>query len=73
MTRTPVSSTAIKAVGFEAGVIECEMHNGTIYSYPDSTQEQFDALVGAPSIGKHFAATLRGRPFTKVVPEKAEA
>lgn len=68
MTRQPLTSRALKSAGFENGVISVELPNGTIYDYPDSTQEQFDALVGAESVGKHFA-TFRGRAFTKTVPE----
>lgn len=71
MDRTPVTSSAIKSVGHDpdANIIEVEFHNGTIEQHADRTAGDFDAFVGAESVGKHYHANYRGKG---VVPPKAD-
>ncbi|HXC40159.1 MAG TPA: KTSC domain-containing protein [Burkholderiales bacterium] len=37
-------------------------HGGTTYHYANVSPEQYAALTGADSIGKHFAAHIKGKP-----------
>lgn len=63
MKRTPVKSTNIKAVGYDADkrVMEVEFTNGGVYHYLDVDPHEHQALVKAKSVGKHFGAHFRGR------------
>jgi hypothetical protein len=60
----PATSTLY--VGFKSGV----------YSYSDFTQEQYTALIEAPSIGSHFATDIRKQwadKTLKLAPEDVDA
>ena len=61
MDRTPVSSTNIKAVGYDAAskTLAIEFHSGKVYHYSDVEPEKHQALLAAPSIGKHFGAHIK--------------
>ena len=50
MTRLPVVSSAVKSVGFEDGILEVEFSSG-VYRMEGISQEQFDDLLAAKSIG----------------------
>ena len=59
---TPCVSSNIKRCGFRAdGTIAVEFHSGSVHEYPDFTRDDFDALIGAESVGKHFHANIRNR------------
>lgn len=51
MTRTPVSSSSIKSVGYDNGVLEVEYTRGKVYRYGGITPELHAQLMAAPSIG----------------------
>lgn len=66
MQRTPVESSNINSVGFEAGppaVLEIEFRGGGVYRYTaanDSVvKKHYDDLMAAESKGKHFTAHIR--------------
>jgi hypothetical protein len=63
MERTPVSSSSLHAVGYDAdaSVLEIEFVSGSIYQYDGVPQSEFDALMSAGSKGKHFNASIKGR------------
>ncbi len=65
---TPVESSNIDSIGFcpDRKCIAVKFKNGGLYHYPDCTQEMFDDLKSAKSVGQHFAANLKGRSFTKM-------
>ncbi|WP_428383569.1 KTSC domain-containing protein [Nevskia ramosa] len=52
-------SSNIKAVGYEAGVLRIQFASGKAYDYPGVKPEQHAELMAAPSIGSHFAKTIR--------------
>lgn len=65
MNMTPVTSSLIKAVGFENGEMRLEFNNGKTYSYTGPrVQEHYNALLAAPSVGKHFLAHVKRCPHT---------
>lgn len=68
MTRTPVTSSAIASVGHDpaTNTLEIEFRGGAVHQYPNVTADEHAALVGAPSLGKHFSTHLRGRDHVRV-------
>lgn len=62
IARVAVTSSNIRAVGYDAGTktLEVEFSNGGIYRYADVPGEAWHGLVKADSIGRHFAAHIRG-------------
>ena len=68
MKRAKVESSNVAAVGFDAvsSTLEVEFHNGSVYQYPGVTSDEHTALMGAKSVGKHFAQHFRGRSCTRV-------
>jgi hypothetical protein len=60
MIRKPVASSNIRSIGFENGAMHVEFANGRVYEYTGpKVQEHYDALIAAPSVGKHFAQHVR--------------
>lgn len=65
MQRTPVESSTMASIGFQAGppaVMEIEFKGGGVYQYrgPDEVvTEHYNELLKAESKGKHFAAHVR--------------
>lgn len=52
MNLTPVKSSAIDAIGYEAGSMEVLYKGGRRYRYEGVSQDQYDALLTAESIGR---------------------
>jgi hypothetical protein len=68
MERTPVNSSSIASVGHdpETNTLEVEYKNGSVYHYHDVPAEKHEALIGAESVGSHFAAHIRNaHEYTK--------
>ncbi|HKE44224.1 MAG TPA: KTSC domain-containing protein [Steroidobacteraceae bacterium] len=71
MTRLPVQSSNLASIGYHDGVLHIEFSSGTVYEYRDVPVELYEAFVDAPSVGKFYAAFIRGKfPSTKLEPEK---
>jgi hypothetical protein len=66
MNRRPVQSSNISSVGFEPGedgqpgVMEVEFRNGMIYAYADVPEGEYQALLGAGSVGRYLNAHIIG-------------
>jgi len=60
MKRIPVTSSNLKAVGYEYGIMEIEFLNGSVYEYSEVPQEKFDDLMSAPSQGKYYNQYIKG-------------
>lgn len=60
MIRTPVESSSIKAVGYEADTetLEIEFSSGAVYQYAGVTQFTHDQFMAASSKGYHFQAYI---------------
>lgn len=68
MERKAVQSSTIKSIGFENGEMHIEFANGRVYSYTGpKVEEHYNALIAAPSIGKHFGAYVRNCPHTSCI------
>ena len=63
MDRTPVSSSNLASVGYEATsmLLEIEFLSGSIYQYFDVPQSEFQELMLATSHGTYFTANIRDR------------
>jgi hypothetical protein len=72
MQLKPVTSAALKSVGYDAAARELhiEFHSGKVYTYPDVTPEAHSALMAADSHGEHFAEHVR--PLAGVLQGAAE-
>lgn len=63
MKRTPVDSSQIASIGYDAEekVLEVEFNNKAVYAYSDVPKAVFDELLLADSVGKTFNATVRNQ------------
>ena len=69
MERTLVSSTNIRAIGYDpnSSTLEIEFNHGAVYQYSDVPQGEFDALISAASHGTYFNANIKNRyPVVKL-------
>lgn len=81
MHRTPVKSSQIAAIGYDAGTKTLEIEfpglagaAGSVYQYSDVPAEVHANLMGAESPGRYFGVHIRGKfAFKKVEPEAADA
>ena len=73
LDRTPVESSSLASVGYEAGarMLELEFKNGGIYRYRDVPREIFEGLMAATSKGHYFLERIRGKfDYERVREEK---
>lgn len=64
-----VASGNLAAVGFnpETKQIRIRFVSGRLYEYDDCTQEEADAIIGAPSPNDIFTATIKsGKPYRRI-------
>lgn len=74
MNRTPVTSSQLDSVGFDAksNVLEIAFKNykggaPSVYQYTGVAPADYANLMAADSKGKHFGAHIKGRfPYKKV-------
>jgi hypothetical protein len=59
--RTPVESSAIASVGYDASsaALEIEFKNGSVYQYFGVPPAEHEAMCNADSVGKYFASNIR--------------
>lgn len=63
------ASSQVAAVGFNPATRQgkVEFHSGSSYVYENCDQNEFDAIVGAPSVGSAFNSIWKGlKPYSKV-------
>lgn len=62
MQRTPVASSTMVAVGYDADsqTLEIEFVNGHLYQYFDVPPALHDELLASDSAGGYFNAAIRG-------------
>lgn len=69
MERQPVSSTAIRAIGYatDGGALEVEFQSGSVYRYEGVPEFLFRGFVAAKSKGQFFRSRIQDRyPFRQV-------
>lgn len=67
----PVESSNIAAIGYDPATktLQVDFKGGRKYHYQRVSQEVFDELAAAPSVGKHFAA-IKASFFCVPLPEE---
>lgn len=67
MQMTPVTSSNIKAVGYDGKTttLRVRFNSGRTYQYKDVPHEVYTALIGAQSIGKYFLANIKDQYATE--------
>jgi hypothetical protein len=63
MNRTPVSSSNLASVGYDAEreILEVKFKSGAIYSYKRVPKSIYEALMKAPSKGKFLNSRIKGK------------
>ena len=61
MNMQPVSSSDIRSVGYQNGVLYIAFNSGSIYSYAGVPEVIYQNLMTAASHGRYFHANIKGR------------
>lgn len=60
-TLISVSSSVIRAVGYDGRTLTVEFHSGRIYDHPGVPYSVYDGLMRASSMGAFYNRHIRGR------------
>ena len=69
MERIPVTSSVIRAIGYESDsqTLELEFNYGAIYQYMEVSQSEHEGMMSADSKGTYLNTNIKGHyPFTKL-------
>lgn len=70
MNYQPVTSSNVKALGYENNTLGVQFKNGTEYHYDGVSVEIFNQILEAASIGRTFNELIKSKPkdypFTRV-------
>jgi KTSC domain len=63
MERTPVTSSNISAIGYDADsqTLEVEFTNGSVYQYSSVPSDEYEGFMNADSKGKYLHANIKDR------------
>jgi hypothetical protein len=61
MTLIPVSSTAIRAIGYDGYTLTVEFRTGRTYDHRGVPYSVYEGLMQAPSKGAYYNRNIRGR------------
>jgi hypothetical protein len=61
MVMIPVSSSAIRAVGYDGYTLTVEFHNSSVYDHPGVPYDVYAELMAALSKGSYYSRYIRGR------------
>ena len=61
MSMTPVSSSAIAAIGYDGYTLRVEFHNSGVYDHPGVPYAVYAGLMSASSKGAYYNQHIRGR------------
>jgi hypothetical protein len=61
VTLIPVSSSAIRAVGYDGYTLTVEFHNSGAYDHPGVPYDVYAELMAAASKGAFYNRYIRGR------------
>ena len=61
MQRTPITSSDIRSIGYDASTqtLEVEFHSGGIYQYDGVPESEYRNLMAASSHGQYFIAHIK--------------
>jgi len=67
MIRKPVESSNIKSIGYDPTnrTLEVEFNSGGIFQYSPITNEAYNMLISAESIGSYFHKNIRNNDLVK--------
>jgi KTSC domain len=60
MNRQQVRSSNVVSVGFDGSTLEVEFKGGKVYQYEGVSQQMYDDLISAPSIGTFMREYIIG-------------
>ena len=69
MNRTPVTSSNVATVGYDANTmtLEIEFQNGSVYQYFDVPEVEYQGIMTADSVGKHLNQNIKNNyRYTKI-------
>ena len=69
MNRTPVTSSTVAAVGYDANTVtlEVEFQNGSVYQYFSVPEVEYQGLITADSVGKYLNQNIKNNyQYTKI-------
>lgn len=69
MERTPVSSSNVSSIGYDADsqTLEVEFNNGAVYQYSGVPEYEYDGIMNADSKGKYLHSNIKSRySFSKL-------
>ena len=67
MNMIPVSSSHLRSIGYEDGILRVSFRNGRSYSYSGVPYNVFKELLNAESKGKYFEKFIKNiYPCTKL-------
>ena len=63
MQRNPVTSSTISEIGYDESrrVLEVLFASGSTYQYFDVSAQEYEALMGASSLGQYLNANIKGK------------
>jgi hypothetical protein len=61
MTLIPVSSAAIRAVGYDGHTLSVEFHTGKIYDHPGVPYLVYVEFIHSRSLGAYYNKHIRGK------------
>jgi hypothetical protein len=74
MDRTPVTSSAIRSVGYDPATkeLDVELGSGQVYRYSGVEPEAHEQFMKAESPGRHFQISIRACYPSKRLPKESE-
>ena len=68
MDREPVSSSLLRSVGYDSDqqLLEVELQDGKIYQYADVSEQIYQGLIEADSLGRYFNQHIRELSYSRV-------
>ena len=74
VTLKPVKSSNLAQLGYHNNTLYVQFATGGLFSYADVTQEVYDSLMMADSIGSHFSKFIKPKfvatDLRKLTPEQ---
>jgi hypothetical protein len=63
MERTPVISSNVSSIGYDANeqILEVEFNNGAVYQYSSVPEYEYTGLINAASKGSHLHSQIKNR------------